>query len=480
MHRRRFITTAAGGLVALPFASRWADAAVDAPSLPRLREVVPKDLILGAAPGRANLGAAGARPLDAWLYNDMLPGPVLRMRRGEEATITLRNGLPESSITHWHGLMVPEAADGHPRFAIASGAEYHYRFTVDQPAGLAWYHPHTHMRTGYQVHQGLAGLIVIDDPADRDAGLPDRDHEVLLVVQDRTIAEDGTLPFDLRGPAMMAGYFGDTLLVNGAAEPVSRVEATTYRLRLLNGSASRIYELAFPASVRTTVIGADIGSLPTATPVTSVTLAPAERVDLIVDFSAAARSTVTMETRAFDLPEGTFGPRGMGRGPSMMRGRQGDPGRLMQFIVGESPRVRAAMPRLASWELPPLPRGATERRFVFSSMMMDHTINRQSFEMARRDVVTRAGAVERWTLVNDGPVPHPVHLHAARFLVRERTGGRGRTFPWESGWKDTVLVLPSEVVTIDVHFAPHQGLFLLHCHNLVHEDMGMMLNVALE
>lgn len=476
MKRRHFVGRALGGAAGLAWLRHWPTWRDVAPPLPRLPEVRARDLVLTAAPARLPIGG---QPVDAWVYNDALPGPVLRLTRGEEATITLHNGLDEPTITHWHGLEVPEAADGHPRLAIPPGRDYAYRFTVDQPAALAWYHPHTHMRTGYQVHRGLAGLIVVDDPDSRVRGLPDAAHELLLVLQDRTITPAGDLPFNLRGPAMMAGYFGDTLLVNGVPAPHQAVDATTWRLRLLNGSASRIYALGFPAGVGLSIIGSDAGLLPAVVEGSTITMAPAERLDLLVDFSRVAGQTVALETRAFALPEGTFGPRGMGRGMAMMRGRQGDPGVLMHFVVG--PRATpAATPRLPAWDIPALPRGATERRFVFSSMMMDHTINGQQFEMTRRDIVTRAGTTERWTFVNDGPVPHPVHLHAARFLVRERSGGRGRTFPWETGWKDTVLVMPSETVTVDVHFAAHRGLFLLHCHNLVHEDMGMMLNVVLE
>ncbi len=477
MNRRRFMRGVAGAAAAGWGVRWWPGLTQPGRGLPQPATAHPAGLTLRAAP--ASVPLSGHR-VDAWLYNGALPGPTLRVQRGERATITLENALPEPTITHWHGLVVPEAADGHPRFAVPPGGRYQYNFVVDQPAGLAWYHPHTHMRTGYQVHRGLAGLLVIDDPGDRTRGLPAPERELLLVIQDRTVAADGEVPYDLRGPAMMAGYFGDTILANGVAAPVQGVDPAVYRLRVLNGSASRIYRLALAAPARASVIGTDGGFLPQPVAIDAVMLAPAERLDLLVDFSGCAGQQVTLETRPFTLPAGTFGPGGMGRGAAMMRGRQGDPGSIMHFAVGRGTPAPAGPLTLAARPMVPLPRGATERRFVFSSMMMDHTINGMSFDMARRDIVSRAGAVERWTFVNDGPVPHPVHLHASHFLVRERTGGRGQVYPWEAGWKDTVLVAPSEVVTVDVHFGSHPGLFLLHCHNLVHEDMGMMLNVALE
>ena len=476
MNRRRFLG-AAGGVAAVGWWSRrFGDLSSVGPGLPQPPHASVADLTLRATPGRAMVGSTS---LDAWLYNGLLPGPTLRVQRGERARIRLENQLPESTITHWHGLLVPEAADGHPRLAIDAGKTYEYAFTVDQPPGLSWYHPHTHLRTGYQVHRGLAGLIVIDDPANRTRGLPPTERELVLVIQDRTVMASGEVPYELRGPAMMAGYFGDTILANGTPTPTQAVDAATYRLRILNGSASRIYRLALTAPATMRIIGTDGGFLRAPVDADEIMLAPAERLDLLVDFSASAGRQVSLETRPFTLPQGTFGPGGMGRGREMMRGRQGDPGVIMSFDVGRT-TDRSPSVQLDARPTVPLPRGAHERRFVFSSMMMDHTINGMSFDKERADVRARAGAVERWTFVNDGPVPHPVHLHAAQFQVRTRTGGRNTVSPSETGWKDTVLVAPSEVVTVDVHFGPHPGLFLLHCHNLVHEDMGMMLNVALD
>jgi FtsP/CotA-like multicopper oxidase with cupredoxin domain len=475
MKRRAFVMSAAGAAVHAVTQRRFS---VQEAPFRQPATVSPADLVLTAAPGRP-IGTGGVA-LDAWLYNDALPGPTIRMNVGDTARITLRNALPEATITHWHGAIVPESADGHPRLAVPPGASYDYTFTANQRPGLCWYHPHTHMRTGYQVHRGLAGLLIVDDPSVRVTGLPPAERELTLVLQDRTIDATGSMPFELRGPAMMAGYFGDTLLVNGVANPRANVAPEVYRLRVLNGSASRIYDLALGVPMR--MIGGDGGLLSAPVALDHLMLAPAERVDLLVDFGPAAGRDVTLDTRAFDLPAGTFGPMGRGRGALMMRGRQGEPGSFMRFVVDRSPRPgsRRELLRLPDLPVVDLPRGAAERRFVFSSMMMDHTINGASFDLARRDIVSRAGAVERWTFVNDGPVPHPVHLHAAQFLVRERSGGRGRLFPWEGGWKDTVLVAPSEAVTVDVHFGPHRGLFLLHCHNLVHEDMGMMFNVQLD
>ena len=121
----------------------------------------------------------------------------------------------------------------------------------------------------------------------------------------------------------------------------------------------------------------------------------------------------------------------------------------------------------------------TTRTFRFDSMMMQHSINGQMFDMDRVDVTVPFGSTEIWRFVNPGPFPHPVHVHEIQFQVLRREGGRGRLFPWEGGWKDTVLVHPDETVDVIARFDAHRGRYLLHCHNLVHEDGGMMLNYAI-
>jgi len=113
------------------------------------------------------------------------------------------------------------------------------------------------------------------------------------------------------------------------------------------------------------------------------------------------------------------------------------------------------------------------------SMMM-HSINGHGYDMHKIDVRVPFDETEIWTLVNDDGFAHPVHLHATHFRVLSREGGRGRLMPWEAGLKDTVLLHPEETVRIAVRFTAHRGLFLLHCHNLEHEDVGMMLNVLVE
>jgi FtsP/CotA-like multicopper oxidase with cupredoxin domain len=340
----------------------------------------------------------------------------------------------------------------------------------------------------------MAGFLLVSD-ADEDAlGLPTGAHEIPLLIQDRRSDETGQITYELAMHEQMEGFLGDTPFGNGIRRPSLQVETAVYRLRVVNGTNSRILRLALSDGAPMTLIGSDGGLLPAPLAVRSVDLATGERADLLLDLSRrkvgdrlelrslAFESSATMGPGRGPMGNGMGGGRGMG-GPGGMAGMaspglpQGAEQSLLELEI-----VRAV--RSARWIPRPFPaierlepsRAARTRTFRFESAMMRHTINGRAFDMDRVDERVRFGDTEIWSFVNDGPFPHPVHAHAAQFQVVERTGGRGRILPWETGWKDTVLVEPGERVDVIAEFVHHRGLFLMHCHNLVHEDMGMMLN----
>jgi FtsP/CotA-like multicopper oxidase with cupredoxin domain len=149
----------------------------------------------------------------------------------------------------------------------------------------------------------------------------------------------------------------------------------------------------------------------------------------------------------------------------------------MDFVVSSTPADTVSLPTvLASLPAIPSTAGAPTKTFEFTSQMGSHVINGRSFGMERVDAQVSLGVPELWRFVNNSGLPHPVHMHAGQFRVLSRSGGRGQVFPWERGLKDTVLLMPFESVEVAVHFQLHRGLYLLHCHNLEHEDAGMMLN----
>ncbi len=424
--------------------------------------------------------------------------PTIRARAGERARITLKNALSEPTILHWHGLRPPEKDDGHPRLAIDPGAEYRYDFALNERAGTYWYHPHPHMRTAAQVHLGMAGLFIITDEAEERLGLPSGDRELGLVLQDKRPDGEGRIAYNVTmGHDMMEGLLGSAAYTNGVRLPSVNVDSALYRVRVLGAGSARIFRLALSNGKPLTLIGTDGGLLERPVSLPHMDLSTGERADLLLDFSGLPVGTrVMLQSAAFDPPYrgmgggmgmggGGMGGGGMGGGMGMggMGGgaviRQGAAFDLLEFVVAREVRESARIPERLS-TIAPVNTAAisTTREFRFRSAMMQHTINGDMFDMERIDVTVPFGATEKWTFINDGPFPHPVHMHAVQFRVVERVGVRNQLFPWEQGWKDTVLVYPGERVSVVATFDAQRGRFLMHCHNLEHEDHGMMMNFA--
>jgi FtsP/CotA-like multicopper oxidase with cupredoxin domain len=514
LNRRCFLKTVAAGTVGLmsgavePFLNQAASVAAQT-GQPLAGFVPDLDIALTAIPDEVPIFPG--RLTSVWRYNaevlkgkahslTALPGsylgPTIRAKQGDKVRIRFSNKIPENTIIHWHGLHVPAAMDGHPRYVIPSGESYLYEFEVKNRAGTYWYHPHPDGRTGYQVYGGLAGLFLISDDAEEAAGLPAGEYDIPLVIQDRSFDGNNQLVY-LPGGRMefMTGFIGDRILVNGMADFRLTASTRSYRLRLLNGSNSRIYRLAWQDGRPLTVIGTDGGLLEKPTQRRYVYLAPAERLELWVDFS---NDPVGFETAlislSFDAGFGATGPMGGG----MMGSGRGYPQRLPNgsefpvFRVSVQRRVKETqpLPRKLSYISRVSPKTAinfySPRRFYLSLGHMRWTINGRTFQMedVAEDEIVRLGSMEVWEFANTGGgmgmmgmmnMPHPMHLHGKQFLVLER-GGVVHSGYVDEGWKDTVLVMPGEQVRILVGFDDYPGLYLYHCHNLEHEDMGMMRN----
>jgi len=419
-------------------------------------------------------------------------GPTLRFKRGQKVRIRFLNLLPDETTIHWHGLHVPDRMDGHPRLAVEPGGSYTYEFEVLNRAGTYWYHPHPHGRTGHQVYGGLAGLLIVSDHEEAALPLPDGRYDLALVIQDRTFDNDNRLLY-MPGGMMdrMNGMLGDRILVNGRPDAAMDVKAGTYRLRILNGSNARIYRLAWDDGAPLTVIGTDGGLLDRPESINDVLLSPGERVELWADFSRYAEgSEVRLVSRP--LPDAALG--GM-MGGMMGRGRMGPQAlqdrtfSLIRFRVGPGAGKQMTLPErlipLERYHRSDADNAVDPRRFALSMFHMQGTINRRVFSMQEvaRDEIIRLDATEIWEFVNDSsamgmmsmPMAHPMHIHAVQFQVLERRGAAYDGF-MDRGWKDTVLVLPGQRVRVMARFAPFEGLYLYHCHNLEHEDGGMMRN----
>lgn len=412
-------------------------------------------------------------------------GPIIRVRKGQRVRIRFRNDIPEPSIVHWHGLHVPADMDGHPRLAVDSGREYLYEFTVRNRAGTYWYHPHPHGRTGHQVYGGMAGLLIVSDDAEDGLGLPSGAYDVPLVIQDRTFDQQNQLVYLRVGHERMTGFLGERIMVNGSPEPTMDFEPRPYRLRILNGSNSRICHLAWNDGTPLTVIGTDGGLLDTPVPMESVMLGPGERLDLWENFGEPGRG------RSRRLVSRPFNGWGTSR---VMRGviPNGAPFDILATRVGSGDHqagISGTFPHVPSLNPADAVNVDAPKRFRIEMSHMVGLINGRRFEMTgvAPDEIVAADTVEIWEFDNPlrgrgmmaMPMPHPMHLHGRQFQVLGRTGGDG-TPHMDLGWKDTVLVMPGQRVRIAVPFGEYPGLFLYHCHNLEHEDMGMMRNYRVE
>jgi FtsP/CotA-like multicopper oxidase with cupredoxin domain len=506
MNRRTFLGALAGGVAAVAGGlalfrpNRWrgrglagvrgADARSAAQvaryPLPEMQSVSGDGLTLAARQTVADFGPASTR---VWSLNDSFPAPTIRVRRGGRARIELQNELDEPTILHWHGLTVPDDMDGHPRFAIAPGSTYDYEFEVRDRAGMYWYHPHTHRRTAAQTYMGMAGLLFVEDDEEAALDLPSGEYELPLILQDKRLGGGSALSYNVgMGPDVMMGYLGDTAFGNGAANPTCGVKRGRYRLRILSASNARVFDLGLADGsadgAAMTLIGTDGGLLEAPVTIDRIRMATGERADILVDFSAYEPGDRVM-LRSFDFAVGGMMGMGMGMGRGrggggmgMMQGLvQGAEMDLLEFVVLDSPREAApALPeRLSEIPAPRIDADTPRRTFHFNSVMMNHTINGRAFEMERIDERVPLGQTEVWTIINESGLPHPVHIHAGQHRVLSRTGGRDRVMPWETGLKDTVLVMPEERIEMAVRF-PDPGIFLMHCHNLEHEDAGMMMN----
>jgi FtsP/CotA-like multicopper oxidase with cupredoxin domain len=475
-------------------------------------------------------------PTSVQALPDSYLGPILRLRRGQKVRIDFVNRLDQPSTVHWHGLHVPDTMDGHPRFAIGPGERYRYEFEVRNRAGTYWYHAHPHGHTGEQVYFGLAGLLLVSDDEEQALPLPRGEYDVPIVIQDRSFDDDNqfrylgdtgptargdasgassgpgntmggrgmmggeaTMPGGMGGMmARMMGFLGDTILVNGRPDASIEVATHPYRLRILNGSNSRIYKLAWHDGRSLTVIGTDGGLLERPVHKDYVMLAPAERVELWADFSKDDLGTqLTLMSLAFEgSMGGMMGMMGGGPMAAMMGNSSLAAGArfpIFKVNVARKTNARLELPeRLSAVSWPRLQDAvnrAKPRAFRITMAQMQWGFDGRGFEMmaVAPNEVVKLGTTEVWEFANDSgmmTMAHPIHVHDPQFQVLERRHGAAsggvRDGYVDQGWKDTVLVMPGDRVKLLMRFADYPGLYLYHCHMLEHEDLGLMRNYRIE
>jgi len=457
---------------------------------------------------------------------DSYLGPIIRLKQGQKVRISLHNDLNAASITHWHGLHVPAEMDGHPSYAIDPGASLVYEFEVLNRAGMNIYHPHPHEATASQVYHGLAGALFVHDEEEAKLELPAGPYEIPIVIQDRLFDEQNQLIYVRNKHDRMLGFYGDRVLVNGQAELKLDVASRAYRLRILNGSNARIYKLAWDDGTPITVIGVDGGLLEQPEVKSYVMLAPGERLDVWADFSGrSVGSQLVMRSLAFT---GVLPSMAQGMG-NMMHANALPVGsdypiftvRVTQSM-SDSPRLPAQLSTFARYHNKDVANPEQPVPIAISESPMAMLLNGrayadndvQDFERIKLNTLQlmeifhahsgmgmghkaggmgmghKSGAVGGGMGMMGGmmSMAHPIHLHGQQFQIISRSISSDKAEDYESvrhgfiesGLKDTVLVMPGESVRIIKPFQDFKGLFMYHCHNLEHEDMGMMRDFLVE
>jgi len=390
---------------------------------------------------------------DTYGYNGNYLGPVIRVRKGDEVSIKVKNNLNEETTVHWHGLEVDGENDGGPHSRIRPGETWNPKFTVTQPASTLWFHPHLLHKTGEQVYKGLAGLFYVDDDVSDNLNLPNEYgvNDIPLVIQDKKLDANGRFEYRLGMHDVMMGLQGGTILVNGAVNPYLEVPRGKMRFRLLNGSNARIYELLFSNNQNFYQVASDGGLLEQPVEMTKLVLSPGERAEIIVDFS------MFKDGDTFELTnQGT---------------------EFMKFMVTGKKQQDFNIPnQLTKIERIDSSKAVKTRKFIFQGMGSNVNINGKQMDMERMDEYLTLNTTEIWEISNEstgmmGGMAHPFHAHGVQFQILDRDGKQPPAN--ESGWKDTILVYPGEKVRAIATFK-YPGIFMYHCHILEHEDAGMM------
>ncbi|MBI5461466.1 MAG: multicopper oxidase domain-containing protein [Gammaproteobacteria bacterium] len=394
-------------------------------------------------------------------FNGAVPGPTIRARAGRKVAMTHYNGLPATTLggapgkvsIHLHGAHCPASEDGYPTSYIQPGNTRTYTYPNNQLPAPLWYHDHAMDYTGPHVWYGMAGLYLMTDDYEDALNLPKGSYEIPLVIQDRNFDANGQLVYTKN----MMGETGNTMLVNGTIQPYLNVAKRKYRFRVYNGSNARFYKLALSNGQSFQVIGMEGGLLSAPVTVTSLTLAPAERADLIINFGSLAIGTnVELRNTLVGSTDAAY--------------------KLMQFKVNSSATDTSVVPStLRTVSKFTRSQAVRTRNWTLAGGMMGGmwTINGLGFDENRVDAKPRLNDIEIWKFTNQSNMDHPIHLHDVMFQILTINGRAPAAT--HAGWKDTVIV-PRMMGTAEIimKFTDYTGKFPFHCHVLEHEDMMMM------
>lgn len=430
-------------------------------------------------------------PSLVWGYEDVngpaspviSPGPTIVSRSGTPMLVRFRNELPGNHrgfgvpnlVVHRHGGEQASEDDGYPLdfFRPGESRDYVYpetrREDPRETQGTLWYHDHLVDFTAQNVYRGLAGFFLRysdDDPGDETGGsghglrLPSGPYDIGLAIQDKRFAPDGTVLYDSN---QHDGFLGDTYIVNGAVQPYLRVKRRKYRFRFLCASNARFYELFLSTGQPFTQIATEGGLLERPIQRRSILFGPGERHEIILDFSGYPQGAEIVLENRLDQTSG--------RGPD---GPAAFPTPLMKFIVDGTAPDPSVVPFQLRQPFPADPFPPSVRRTLdFDRSRGAWTVNGELWDPERVIAQPRLDDVEIWTLRNkSGGWWHPVHIHLTLSQILSRNGRPPA--PWDAGMRDMVVLGPNEECDVRVQFKQFRGRYVVHCHNVEHEDMAMM------
>jgi spore coat protein A, manganese oxidase len=438
------------------------------------------------------------KPTRLWAYSSSSPGPTFDIKSGQGILVEWANELPARhflpidhsihgaetdkpdvrTVVHLHGAKAPADSDGYPENWYVSGKSAVYHYPNQQDAAMLWYHDHALGINRLNVFAGLLGAFIVRDEVEDALNLPGGKYEIPLIFYDRVFDLESQLNYPVSGDPKspwLPEVFGDALLVNGKLFPYLEVEPRQYRFRVLNGANGRFFHLSLSNHQPFHQIGTDQGLLPAPLEIKRVILAPAERADLILDFSASAGEQIILKNDSFDV---------------------------MQFRVaknvsqGNPARDGSALPAVLR-PVPKIPESAAVNPRMLTLVEVDDLVQRPVTMLLNnahwKMPVTEdpvLDSTEIWNFINTTDDSHPIHLHLVRFQILDRRSfdvsnywatGKLKFFgpaiapdPSEAGWKDTVRADPAMVTRIIIRFEGYTGRYVWHCHILEHEDNEMM------
>ena len=427
-------------------------------------------------------------------YNGIFPGPTIRLNQGTRSEVRIRNALPASgllhsrafrTVTHLHGSASLPQYDGYANDFTAVGKVKNYQYPNGQAARTMWYHDHNTHLTAQNVYSGLAGIYALHDPFEL-AQLPQGEFDVPLMISDAMFKADGSFGYNDNGHK---GLWGDIILVNGVPWPTMKVKPRIYRFRVLIASVARSYRPTLSTGEPIYIVGTDGGMTPTVQAVRSWRQGTAERYEILIDFRKY-KPGQTVELRNLSNKNNvSFANTGKIMKFKVVADSGSNAGSISAIptFLDDGGAVHPELGALATMSLTPA-MAKVKRKMVVDRGKGLWRINGTTWADVEKSNFTKLFGnpqpydVEQWTIINaSGGWFHPVHIHLVDGKIIGRNINGGKPFAWEKGPKDVYYVGENESVTVLMQFdtgGAAGGRYMIHCHNLSHEDHDMMIQFA--